>query len=149
MLKIRLQRVGRKHEPTFRIVVTESQNSTKSGRSLEVLGAYDSRRGENVELNAERIKYWMSKGAKASGTMHNILVEKKIISGKKINVLGKKKPIVKEVKETEEKEKTPVADKAPEAETPAKEAGATQAPVVEVPKEEVASVEKPVEEAKV
>ena len=139
MLKIRLQRVGRKHEPTFRIVVTDSQNSTKSGRSLEVLGAYDSRRGEKIELDAGRIKHWMSKGAKASGTIHNILVEKKIITGKKINVLGKKKPIVKEV---EEKEKAPVAEtvatKVPVVET---------APVAEVSKEEVAPAEKPAEEA--
>jgi ribosomal protein S16 len=37
MLKIRLQRVGRKHEPTFRVVLTDSQNSTKSGRMLEIL----------------------------------------------------------------------------------------------------------------
>ncbi|MFZ2523132.1 MAG: 30S ribosomal protein S16 [Minisyncoccia bacterium] len=45
MLKIRLQRVGRKHEPVFRLVLTDSKNSTKSGKYLENLGNYDARRG--------------------------------------------------------------------------------------------------------
>lgn len=96
MLKIRLQRVGRKHEPSFRLVITDSQNSTKSGRSLEVLGSYDSRRGDKAEFNTDRIKYWMSKGAQVSETVHNLLIDKKVIAGKKVNVLPKKSPIKKE-----------------------------------------------------
>ena len=99
MLKIRLQRVGRKHEPTFRLVLTDSKNSAKSGKLLEVLGNYDSRRGEKAVFDSEKIKYWMSKGAKTSDTVHNFLVSNKIIEGKKINVLPKKKPIVKEAVE--------------------------------------------------
>ena len=97
MLKIRLQRVGRKHEPSFRLVLTDSKNSTKSGKYLENLGHYDSRRGEKSEFKGERITYWMSKGAQLSGTVHNILVDKKIITGKKLNVLPLKKAIVKDV----------------------------------------------------
>ena len=46
-------------------------------------------------LDADRIKYWMSQGAKCSDTMHNFLVHDKIIEGKKINVLPKKKPTMK------------------------------------------------------
>lgn len=99
MLKIRLQRVGRKHEPTFRLVLTDSKNSTKSGKYLENLGNYDSRHGEDSNFKADRIKYWMSKGAQISGTVHNMLISKKVIEGKKINVLPLKKPIVKEAKE--------------------------------------------------
>ena len=108
MLKIRLQRVGRKHIPTFRVVLTDSRNSTKSGRFLEILGSYDPRNDESKIVDAERVKYWISKGAKLSGTVHNFLVHAKIIQGKKINVLPKKKPIKKEegVKE-EEVSKTP------------------------------------------
>jgi small subunit ribosomal protein S16 len=90
MLKIRLQRVGRKHEPTFRVVLTDSQNSTKSGRMLEVLGNHDPRHKDMTALNADRIKYWMSKGAKVTDTLHNMFVSKNIIEGKKINVLPKK-----------------------------------------------------------
>src|SRR3989344_3893343 len=96
MLSIRLQRVGRKNEPTFRVVLTDSKNSTKSGRYLEVLGSFDSRRGEKATVDAEKIKHWISKGAKPSGTVHNLLVERKIITGKKINVLSRKSPIKKE-----------------------------------------------------
>ena len=104
MLKIRLQRVGRKAEPSFRLVLTDSKNSTKSGKYLEILGNYDARRGEKSEFKADRVKYWMSKGAQTSGTVHNLLIEKKIINGKKVNVLPKKKPIVGEdVSKVEEK----------------------------------------------
>src|SRR3989344_888171 len=101
MLKIRLQRVGRKHEPSFRLVLTDSKNSTKSGKYLEVLGNYDARRGEKAEFKADKILYWMSKGAQASPTVHNLLISKKIIEGKKVNVLPKKRPILKEVPTTE------------------------------------------------
>ena len=94
MLKIRLQRIGRKNDPSFRAVLTDSKNSTKSGRFLEILGTYNPKAGEKI-LNADRIKYWMSKGAKCSDTMHNFLVHDKVIEGKKVNVLPKKKPTVK------------------------------------------------------
>lgn len=97
MLKIRLQRVGRKHEPSFRLVLTDSKNSTKSGRYLENLGNYDARRGERSEFKSDRITYWVSKGAQLSGTVHNLLIDKKVVSGKKVNVLPLKKAIVKDV----------------------------------------------------
>lgn len=111
MLKIRLQRVGRKNEPSFRIVLVDSRMGPKSGKALELLGSHDFREGKgNNKINGERIKYWISNGAQVSETMHNMLVNEKIISGKKINVLPKKKPIAKEVKEGDKKE--PVAEPA-------------------------------------
>ncbi len=94
MLKIRLQRIGRKNDPAFRAVLTDSKNSTKSGRFLEIVGTYNPKKGETV-FKTERIEYWMSKGAKLSDTMHNFLVHQGTIKGKKINVLPKKKPTVK------------------------------------------------------
>jgi small subunit ribosomal protein S16 len=99
MLMIRLQRVGRKNEPKFRAVLTDSKNGPKSGRVQEIFGSFDSRPGKDRDnkLDGERIKYWISKGAQLSETMHNMLINEKIITGKKINVLPKKKPIVKEV----------------------------------------------------
>ena len=99
---IRLQRVGRKHEPIFRLVATDSQNSTKSGKFLEILGQYDPRQKGKKTFNGERIKHWISKGAKVSGTVNNLLIDDKIITGKKINVLPKKKPIIKEEVKAEE-----------------------------------------------
>ncbi len=94
MLKVRLQRIGRKNDPSFRAVLTDSKNSTKSGKFLEILGTYNPKAGVK-NLDQDRIKYWMSKGAQLSGTMHNFLVHDKAIEGKKINVLPKKKPTVK------------------------------------------------------
>jgi small subunit ribosomal protein S16 len=89
MLKIRLQRTGRKHEPTFRLVLTDSKNSTKSGKFKEVLGSHDPRK-KSTAIRAERVKYWLKLGAQASGTVHNLLISQKITEGKKINVLPKK-----------------------------------------------------------
>lgn len=120
MLKIRLQRTGRKHETTFRIVVTDSKNSTKSGKLLEVVGAYDPRRDDTTVINSDRIKYWISVGAGLTGTINNLLLSKKIIEGKKVNVLPKK---------TFAKKEEVVA----EASAPATEAPATEAPKEEVP----------------
>ena len=115
MLMIRLQRVGRKHEPTFRLVLTDSKNSTKSGKYLEVLGNYDTRIDNKIEqFKVEKIKYWISKGAKLSDTVHNFLVAKKAIAGKKINVLPKKTVPAK----APEAEATPASTPAP-AEAPA------------------------------
>ena len=116
MLVIRLQRVGRKNDPSFRVIVTDSKFKTKTGKFVEILGSYDARKGKPI-IDAVRAKHWLSKGAIASGTVHNIFLDLKIITGKKINVLGKKTPIVKEKPVTEEKtETTPVAETAKEVE---------------------------------
>ncbi|HEY4495996.1 MAG TPA: 30S ribosomal protein S16 [Candidatus Paceibacterota bacterium] len=93
MLMIRLQRTGRKHVPSFRVVLTDKRNSTKSGKTLETLGFFNAENDKERSVNAERIKYWLSKGAQLSDTIHNFLIEQKIIAGKKINVLPKKRPI--------------------------------------------------------
>lgn len=92
MLMIRLQRVGRKNDPSFRVVLTDSKNSTKSGRFLEIMGTYNPKEGKEAVFKSDRIKHWMSKGAKLSDTIHNILVHQKVLDGKKKNVLGKKLP---------------------------------------------------------
>jgi small subunit ribosomal protein S16 len=95
MLMIRLQRVGRVNVPTFRVVLTDSKNSTKSGRFLEILGTYDPV-NDIKEIKADRVKHWMSHGAQLSDTVHNWLIDKKVIPGKKVNKLPKKSPIKKE-----------------------------------------------------
>lgn len=91
MLKIRLQRIGRKNDPSFRAVLTDSKNSTKSGKFLEIVGTYNPKTKEKA-FKTERIQYWVSKGAKLSDTLHNFMVHERIIEGKKVNVLSKKKP---------------------------------------------------------
>jgi small subunit ribosomal protein S16 len=95
MLMIRLQRVGRKNDPSFRVIITDSRWKPKTGKFLEILGSYDARKGAPV-INVERAKHWLSVGARASGTVHNLLLDLKVISGKKVNVLGRKTPVAKE-----------------------------------------------------
>jgi small subunit ribosomal protein S16 len=90
MLKIRLQRIGRKNEPSFRLVTTESRRGPKSGKNIEILGSYDPRRSTTA-IKGARVEYWISKGALVSDTVHNLLVKENIIKGKKIDVSSKKK----------------------------------------------------------
>lgn len=110
MLKVRLQRVGRKNDPSFRVVLTDSKNSTKSGRFLEVLGSYNARAGK-PDIKADRVKYWMSVGVQLTPTVHNLMLNEKIITGKKINVLPRKSPPQKE-EVPQEGSATPVGEQA-------------------------------------
>lgn len=104
MLKIRLARIGRKNDPTFRVVVTEHTRGPKSGKHVEILGNYNPKT-DTIALEGERILHWISNGAQVSDTVHNLLVGQGIISGKKINVLPKKSPIVKKIDSEAEKTK--------------------------------------------
>src|SRR3990167_419275 len=101
MLTIRLTRVGKKKDGSFRVIVVESKRKVQPGNYLEMVGSYDPR-VDTVSLKADRIKYWISMGATVSDTVHNLLVSQKIIDAKKINVLPKKsvpKPAAAEVAE--------------------------------------------------
>src|SRR3990167_965853 len=95
MLTIRLQRRGRKNDPSYRVIVVDSKRSTKTGSYAELVGSYDART-DRVELQAERIKHWMKEGAQISDTVYNLLISQKIIEGKKRNVLPRKSPPKKE-----------------------------------------------------
>ena len=137
MLKIRLQRTGRINQPSYRIIVTEHTRPAKTGDFVEQLGTYNPTTKART-LKEDRVKYWLSVGAQASGTMHNMLVSMGIISGKKINVLPKKSPPKKEPAAAEamagKEDKAEVA--APVAETP-KEETPTEEKKEEVPAEPV------------
>lgn len=102
MLVIRLQRTGRKNRATFRIVLQENTQAPKS-QALEILGHYHPHlkdRADQISVNAERITHWLSHGAKASATVHNMLVEKEVITAKKRRSV---QPKPKPKEETEEK----------------------------------------------
>jgi small subunit ribosomal protein S16 len=89
MLAIRLTRVGKKKDASFRVVVIDSKRKVQAGNYLEMVGSYDPRKNTS-DLKADRVKHWISVGAKPSDTVHNLLISNKIIEGKKINVLPKK-----------------------------------------------------------
>jgi|GEM_PF-157892 len=92
MLKMRLQRTGRKNDASFRVVVTDSRRGPKSGKHVDLLGSYNPKLNQ-VQIDGEKAKEWIAKGVQVSDTMHNLLVGQKIIEGKKVNVLPRKSPI--------------------------------------------------------
>jgi len=91
MLVIRLQKVGKKHTATFRVVATQKTAGPRR-KYLELLGNVN-RKTKAISLNKDRILYWISKGAQPSDTIHNLLVSQNIIS-------GAKKPVHKTSKKT-------------------------------------------------
>lgn len=72
MLIIRLSRTGKKGERKFRIVVKE-RRSRRDGSSIENLGWYIKGVDNGLELNRERLNYWLSVGAKISPVVSKIL----------------------------------------------------------------------------
>src|SRR3989338_6809065 len=75
MLKVRLQRTGKRGQAYFRVVVVEHTKKPK-GKFLELLGNYDPHKKE-LKVNMERVKHWVSNGAQASPTVNNLLVNYK------------------------------------------------------------------------
>lgn len=130
MLVIRLIRIGKKNAPSFRVILVEKTAGPQSGKFLEILGDYNPRL-KKINLKTERIKYWLSQGAKASATVHNLLIKYGVIKGQKIK---KKIKIEKTMDEIEKEEMAPA-----EAEAPAEQG---TEPKAETPVEEP-SVEEP------
>lgn len=140
---MRLQRVGRKNDPSYRVVVTDSRTGPKSGKHVDLLGSYDPK-VDRVQIDGDRAKAWIAKGVQPSPTVHNILVGQKIIEGKKVNVLPKKSPIVDEAAKKAAEEAAQAAEEAaaaPEEETPAEAAEETPAAEAEPVAEETAEPE--------
>lgn len=141
MLKIRLQRIGRRNDPAYRVVVGEHTLGPKSGKFVERVGSYNPKTKERI-LNVDRIQHWLSVGAKASGTVHNMLVSEGVVSGKKVNVLPKKTVPVKEEEPVAEAPAAAEANESTEtAETPAAEEG--EQPTADASPEAAATEEQP------
>ena len=72
-VKIRMKRVGTKNTPVFRIVVADGR-SPRDGKFIEEIGTYSPLKKENTfELDLERAKYWVSKGAQPSETVASMI----------------------------------------------------------------------------
>lgn len=74
MLAIRLMRMGAKKKPSYRIVVKEKL-SKRDGAYLENLGTYNpiGKDGAEINLNAERVQYWLGKGAQPTDTVRRLI----------------------------------------------------------------------------
>ena len=139
---LRLSRGGSKKRPYFRIVAADIR-APRDGRYLERLGTYNPMKEKNdperVTLNTERIKYWLSVGAKPTERVQKFLAAQK---------LAEKPTITKQTKQDKPKKKTLEKIKAKEEKLKAKQdeaAKATEKPAEAPPAPEQATTEKPTE----
>lgn len=116
MLTLRLQRVGKKKSPSYRLIVSEKARDTQ-GKSLEILGTYNPLPiAKAIAFKADRVKHWLSLGAQASNTVHNLLVSQGIIAGagtekrKSVAVSVKRHTAIDAKKKSEEAAKTAAED---------------------------------------
>ena len=127
MLTIRFSRVGKQKQISYRLIISEKA-CDPYGRSLEILGSYNPAT-KVLQAKAERINYWISKGAGMSPTVNNLLIKENIIKGKKVKATKQKK------KKGGEEEAKPAAAPKPAAEAP-KEEPKLEAVAKEEPKED-------------
>lgn len=105
MLVIRLQRIGKKHQPSYRVVVAEAR-SKMAAPPREDLGSYNPAL-KKLTVKGERAKYWIEKGAQPTTTVWNLLVSSKAIDAQK-----------RSVKSANRVPEKPVEKSAPAAEVP-------------------------------
>lgn len=83
MVMLKLSRVGKNKQPEFRVVVVDKRRDPY-GKVLDTVGFYNPRsKPKIIRFNAERVTHWLSKGAQATPTIWNLLVDQKIVQGKK------------------------------------------------------------------
>ncbi len=143
MLTIRLARSGAKKRPFYHVSVADSR-MPRDGRFVERVGYYNpiaSGQEVRLELDLERIDYWIGQGAQPSDRVLNLLKQNKETPEQTEKRLAAKE--VKRQKKLAKKlaEKEPVAEEAAAEEAPAEEAAAEEAPA-----EEAAAEEAPAEE---
>lgn len=89
MVRIRLTKVGRKHSPAFRVVITP-QREKRDSKVIEQIGTYSALTKE-VSIDKERAEYWLSVGAQPSETVERLLIAQKILKAPKVKRTFKKK----------------------------------------------------------
>ena len=157
MLKIRLSMGGVRKRPVYKIVVADSR-APRDGRFVEKIGLFNpllpKDKKERIKVEAERVKYWISKGAKPTLRVSRILGEAQLMPMPKPGNNPQKAVPKKERKKTEEPQKDTPKQEGKEApkqeakkEEPKKEAPKQEAKKEE-PKKEAPKQEAPKQEAK-
>jgi small subunit ribosomal protein S16 len=159
-VKIRLTRVGKKRQPSYRVVVADSR-SPRDGRYIEQIGRYDPTTDPSiVEIDNERAAYWMERGAQPSSQVRKLLeisgtLAARPVKDRKVHVVGEAAQIAAEAKPIALE---PAAEAAPEAEfvgeaadekvvdMAAVEAPADETPAAEAPTDEASAAEAPSDE---
>ena len=78
MLKLRLKRIGRKRQPSYRLVIM-TNDTRRDGRPIEEVGFYNPITKQS-KFDSEKIINWLQKGARPTQTVKNLLKKSKIIS---------------------------------------------------------------------
>lgn len=89
MLKLRLQRRGKKNYATYRVVVAEDRAPVK-GRFIADVGHYNPHTDAFV-VDKDAVQEWITKGVQPSATVHNLLINHKVITGEKVTSWKPKK----------------------------------------------------------
>jgi len=137
MLTIRLSKVGKKNKKMFRLVISE-KTKDPVGDSLEILGSYNPHNKE-LQAKTDRIKYWISQGASMSPTVNNLLIEKKIVEGKKAKTSKISKKRLEKISKKKEDEVKAKADAEAKAAAAAQQAAEEAAAPVVTPAAEEAT----------
>jgi small subunit ribosomal protein S16 len=139
MLMIRFQRIGRRNDPAFRMLVLEKASGPKAGTYVAQVGTYNPKT-KDFSADAEAIKSWIAKGAQLSPSLQNLLIAKGVVEGKKSAAVVKQKNLTKNIaKKAEEEAKAAAAAEAATVAEPTEAevtAEAVEAPVEEAPAEE-------------
>lgn len=147
-LRIRLARGGAKKRPFYRIVVAEV-TSPRDGRFVEKIGTYNPMlpkdHADRVVLKEERVKHWLSVGARPTDRMHKVLGAAGLMDPFVHREQPKKSAPGKKRAEREAEEAAKAAE-AKEAEASAEEAPAEEASIDDAPAQEAAAEETPAEE---
>ena len=155
MLTIRLARSGAKKRPFYHISVADSR-MPRDGRFVERIGYFNpiaSGQEVRLEIDLERVDYWIGQGAQPSDRVLNLLKQNKETPEQTEKRLAAKeqkrqKKLAKKLAEKEPVvEEAAAAEEVPAEEAPAEEAAAEEAPAEEAAAEEAAAEEAPAEEA--
>ena len=146
MLKIRLSMGGVRKRPVYKIVVADSR-APRDGRFVEKIGLFNpllpKDKKERIKVEAERVKYWISKGAKPTLRVSRILGEAQLMPMPKPGNNPQKAVPKKETKKTDEPKKDTPKQEGKEA---PKQEAKKEEPKKEAPKQE-AKKEEPKKEA--
>ena len=153
-LRIRLSRGGAKKRPYYRIVVADSRKP-RDGRYIERLGTYNPMvpkdHPDRLNINEDRIKYWLEVGARPSERVTRFLSEKGFVEKPEIPEQTKqhlpRTKTLERQKDAEDKAKK--AADAPKEETPAEDAPKEETPAEDAPKVETPAEDAPKEKATV
>ena len=134
MLKIRLARIGKKKQPTYRVVIADAR-APRDGKYVEIVGSYNPRTEPTTfVIDEEKVKDWLTKGAQPTMIMHKLLAKQGLM----------KVPVFPPPKPKAAPEAPPARAAAPALAAPAPAAPAAAAPAaVAVAEPEAAAEEAP------